>query len=380
MVCRCVLVTALLAATVPPAAANPDRAHGDAQPASSTTGDAGTGDAGTDDREHAAANVSMGRRAAAIGAAIIPGVLVRGAGSWVIGERRAARRLAATGGIGLAALIVGGAPIAATGSSPYTIWPGVPLVVGGTGLFLSSWFADIWVAAGGRRVEPRPLAMPPWSIDAGTTWLHDAYRERALVTAAGHVELGRLGLDGGGTLDAGGASRSGEAGARWRLLGPAASGRAVADGSRLVVRAALRVDRDDDDRVGTTTAETELAARLDLARLDPAVDGSFVELSAGAGLVRTAYPMDRHDLDAVLLAGFAWGAYLGDRGELRLFYDHRRDGLAGGLAASHAAGFLGSFGASTELRIMGPWAVRGQLQIGNAWVTTLGLRYRGDPR
>src|SRR5204863_79173 len=79
-------------------------------------------------------------------------------------DGRAARRLAATGGIGLAALIAGGAPIAASGSSPYTIWPGVPLVVGGTGLVLSSWFADIWVAAGGRRVEPRPLAMPPWSI------------------------------------------------------------------------------------------------------------------------------------------------------------------------------------------------------------------------
>ncbi|HSS00113.1 MAG TPA: hypothetical protein VLM79_23815 [Kofleriaceae bacterium] len=351
---RHALATVLIAATVGPATASPNSVDPEEPP-----------------------DVSAGRRAAAIGAAIVPGVLVRGAGSWVVGERRAARRLAATGGIGLAALIAGGAPIVATGSSPYTIWSGVPLVVGGTGLFLSSWFADIWVAAGGRRVEPRPLALPPWSIDAGTTWLHDAYRERALLTAAGHVELGRLGLDGGGTLDAGGASRAGEAGARWRLLGPAASGRAVADGSRLVVRAALRLDRDDDDRVGTATAETELAGRLDLGRLDPAVDGSFVELSVGAGLVRTAYPMDRHDLDAILLAGFAWGAYLGDRGELRLFYDHRRDGLAGGLAASHAAGFLGSFGASSELRITGPWAVRGQLQIGNAWVTTLGLRYRG---
>jgi hypothetical protein len=370
MLRRHALAAALIAATVAPAAASPNGGPRD---------DHATGDAGGDDRDHAAPSVSAGRRAAAIAAAIVPGVLVRGAGSWVVGERRAARRLAATGGVGLAALIVGGAPIAATGSNPYTIWPGVPLVVGGTGLFLSSWLADIWVAAGGRRVEPRPLAMPPWSLDAGTTWLHDAYRERALLTAAGHVELGRLGLDGGGTLDAGGASRSGEAGVRWRLRGPAASGHTVADGSRLVVRAALRLDRDDDDRVGTATAETELAGRLDLGRLDPAVDGSFVELSVGAGVVRTAYPMDRHDLDAILLAGFAWGAYLGDRGELRLFYDHRRDGLAGGLAASHAAGFLGSFGASSELRITGPWAVRGQLQVGNAWVTTLGLRYRGGP-
>lgn len=333
--------------------------------------------AGADDRERPEPPVTAGRRAAAVAVAIVPGVLLRGAGSWVAGERRAAKRLAATGALGLAALVVGGAPIAATGSSPYTIWSGVPLVVGGTGLVLSSWLSDIWVAAGGRRIVPQPRAAPPWSVDLATTWLHDAYRERALAVAAGHVELGRLGLDGGGYVDAGGASRSGYAGARWRLLGPAASGLALADGSRLVVRAAVRSDRDDDDRVGTTTAETELAGRFDLARLDRAVEGSFVELSIGAGIMRTAYPMDRHDLDAILLAGFAWGAYLGDRGEVRLFYDHRRDGLAGGLAASRAAGFLGSFGASSEVRVTGPWAVCAQVQVGNAWVSTLGLRYLG---
>jgi hypothetical protein len=335
------------------------------------------GAAGTDAREPPVPSVSAGRRAAAVAVAIVPGVLLRGAGSWIVGERRAAKRLAATGALGLAALVAGGAPIAATGSSPYTIWSGVPLVVGGTGLLVSSWMADIWVAAGGRRGVPRPRAAPPWSVDLATTWLHDAYRERALAGAAGHVDLGRLGLDGSGYLDAGGASRSGQVGARWRLLGPDASGLAIADGSRLVVRAAVRRDRDDDDRVGTTTAETELAGRLDLARLDPAALGSFLELSLGAGIVRTAYPMDRHDLDAILLAGFAWGAYLGDRGEVRLFYDHRRDGLAGGLAASRAAGFLGSVGASVELRVTGPWAACGQVQVGNAWVSTLGLRYLG---
>jgi hypothetical protein len=321
--------------------------------------------------------VSARRRAAAIAVAIFPGVIVRGAGSWIAGERRAAKRLAATGVLGLAGMVAGGAPIAATGSSPYTIWTGVPLIVSGTGLAVSSWLADIWVAAGANRLATSPRALPPWSIDIATTWQHDAYRERALLGAAGRLELGRLGLDAGGHLDAAGASRSGEAGARWRLYGPGATGLRVADASRLVVRATARLDRDDDDRVTAATAEAELAGRLDLAQLDPAVRGSFLELALGAGLARTTYPMDRHDLDAILLAGFAWGAYLGDRGELRLFYDHRRDGLVGGLAASRAAGFLGSVGAAADVRIHGPWSVRGQLQIGNAWVTTLGLRYLG---
>jgi hypothetical protein len=323
------------------------------------------------------ARISPARRAAAIAVAVFPGVLVRGAGSWVAGEDRAARRLLAIGGIGLGGVVVGGGPIAYSGSSPYTIWEGVPLVVGGTGLFVSSWLADIWTAAGGRDVVSAPLALPPWSIDVTTTWLHDAYRERALLGGAGHVELGRLGLDAGGYLDARGASRMAELAARWRFLGPAPTGRAVADGSRLGVRAALRLERDDDDRVTLAIAEAVAVGRLDLARIDPAIAGSFAELSAGGGIARTTYPRDRHDRDAILLAGFAWGVYLGERGEAQLFYDHRRDGLAGGLAASHAAGFVGSVGASAEVRVVGPWAVRGQLQIGNAWVSTLGVRYLG---
>ena len=333
----------------------------------------GAGGAGA---EHGPA-VSARRRAAAIAAAIFPGAVVHGAGSWVLGNRRAAKRLLATEAIGVAAAAAGGLPIAGSGSSPYTIWPGVPLVVSGVGGFLSSWLADIWVAAGGAELPARPLALPPWSVEVATTWQHDAYRERALLGGQGHVELGRLGLDAGGYVDAGNASRSGGVGARWRVLGPAATGRAVEDGSRVLVHADVRIDRDDDDRVTLATAEAELAGRLDLDRLDPQLRGSFLELSVGGGVNRTTYPLDRHDTAAILLAGFAWGAYLGDRGELAVFYDHRRDGLAGGLAAGHAAGFVGSFGANTELRVTGPWAVRGQLQVGSAWVTTLGVRYLG---
>ena len=362
---------------------NPDPGHDPVAPRASAQAEEATGAgqaavAGAPaERRPGAPAVSAGRRAAAIAVAIFPGVLLRGAGSWVAGAHRAARRLAATGAIGFATLAAGGVPIGVSASNPYTIWPGVPLVVAGTGVFLSSWLADVWVAAGGGALTAWPIALPPWSIDVATTWQHDAYRERALLGAAGHVELGRLGLDASGYVDAGNAWRSGEAGVRWRLLGPPPTGRAVGDGSRVVVRAAARLDRDDGDRVTLAAAEAELSGRLDLDRLDPAIRGSFLALSAGGGFTRTSYPRGRHDNAALLLAGFAWGAYLGDRGEVAVFYDHRRDGLAGGLAASRGAGFVGSFGASAELRVHGPWAVRGALQVGNAWVTTLGVRYLG---
>ncbi|MBC7974195.1 MAG: hypothetical protein H7138_04365, partial [Myxococcales bacterium] len=141
--------------------------------------------------------------------------------------------------------------------------------------------------------------------------------------------------------------------------------------------AVVRQARDDDDRVTVATAEVTVTGRIDLARIDPAITGTFAELTLGAGVTRTAYPQDHQDHDAILLAGFAWGAYLRGRGEATIFYDHRRDGLAGGLAAVRAAGFIGSFGTSADLRLIGPWAIRAQLQIGNAWLTTLGFRYLG---
>jgi hypothetical protein len=87
-----------------------------------------------------------------------------------------------------------------------------------------------------------------------------------------------------------------------------------------------------------------------------------------------------HELHSLLLGRFAWGTYLGDRGELALFYDHRRDSMAGGLAAGRAAGFVGSFGAALELLVSGPWAVRAELEIGTAYVSTVALRYHGGPR
>lgn len=321
------------------------------------------------------ARISTARRVAAIAAAVFPGALLHGAGSWVAGDPATAKRLLLLEAAGLAGAAAGGGPIAYSGSSPYTIWEGVPLVVGGAGVWMQSWLADIYAAAGGSAGAPR--AVPPWSVELATTWLHDAYRERALVGGGGHVELGALGLDATGYVDAHNAARAGELGVRWRLLGAPAGGQVIRDGSRLVVRAALRRERDDDDRVSVTTAEAVALGRLDLAHVDALLAGSFAELGAGAGLQRTGYPHDQHDHDAILLAGFAWGLYLGTRGEARVFYDHRRDGLAGGLAASHAAGFVGSVGAAAEVRITGPWAVRGQLQIGNAWVSTLGVRYLG---
>jgi hypothetical protein len=320
------------------------------------------------------------RRLAAVGAAIFPGVILRGAGSYVLGERRTARRLLLAGTVGLSAGLVGALPVGLTRANPDFVWPAVPLALTGVGIYLGTWLTDIWVAAGGDRVRGGPRGEPPWSLELGTTWLHDAYRERALLGAAAHVELGRLGLGAGGLLDAQGDARDGRVEVRWRIRGAPAATRPLDDGSRLYVRAGGRLRRDDADDVTVTTGELEVVLRGDLRRLHPMIAGTFLELSSGLGLERATYAGGAHDLSSILLGRFAWGAYLGRRGEAMLYYDHRRDDLAGGLYAWRASGFVGSFGASAQLVATGPWAVRGEVQVGSAWVSTLALRYHGGPR
>ena len=329
--------------------------------------------------EPPAREVSRGRRALAVGAAIVPGVVVRGAGSWVVGERRAARRLFGVAAVGAALAVAGGAVVALSGGAPESL-PAVPLLLVGTGLVVPTWFADIWVAAGGARLDGRPRAIAPWSLELGTWWLRDPFRQRGLARAAATVDAGRLGFGAGALVDAQGAASTFDGEARWRFLGAAPTGAPIADGSRLFVRAGLRRHRDAVDDVTLVTGEAELVGRLDLRHLDRALDNTFVEATAGVGVERAAYPNGEHDLSSVMLGRFSGGVYLGARGEATIFYDHRRDSLAGGLAAYRASGFFGSVGGAVDVRVAGPWAVRASLEVGNAWVTAFALRYYGGAR
>jgi hypothetical protein len=321
------------------------------------------------------APITRGRRALAIAAAIVPGVVLRGTGSYLVGERRTARRLFWVGAIGLGALALGGGAVGFTGGHPYTM-PGVPLAVGGTGLFMSSWVADVVVATGARPFGS-PRAPAPWSVEAGTTYARDAHRRRALVRAAGRLVVGRVELGAGGYADTGGDAVEGLAEARVRVTGAPWTGADVADGTRLWLRAGVRYRDDDGDLVEVLTPEVEAAVRVDLPRIDPRLAGMFVEGSTGIGLARVAYPNGATDHDSLLLARFAWGAYLGRRGELAVFYDHRRDLVAGGIAAWRAAGFVGHVGATADVRITGRWAVTGAIELGSAWVGSLSVRFQG---
>ncbi|MEO7096111.1 MAG: hypothetical protein ABI175_22810 [Polyangiales bacterium] len=326
-----------------------------------------------------APTISPARRAAAIALAVVPGIVVHGIGSRVVKERALARRIVTMQAVGMAAMIVGGLPTGISGGNPYTI-PGVPLLTTGTGLFLSSWLTDIWVAAGGPCSRPEPRATAPWAIELGSVYLRDAYRHRLFARAAGRIELGRVSVLADGLQHAGGDAYEAALGAEVRILGAPASGRYVLDTTRLAVRVRGRHRHDDDDMVGVSTGEAEVVVRFDHRRIADQLAGTFTDASAGIGAERASYTPGGHETNSLLLATFAWGMYLRDLGELRLFYDHRRDSLAGGLQAGRAAGFIGSFGVAVDLRAWGPWAARAELEYGSGWVGTLALRFQGGPR
>lgn len=313
-----------------------------------------------------------GASAAALAAAVVPGVVVHGAGAFVAGHRETAKHLLEMEAVGLALVGLGAALIQGSRGSEYTVEPGVPLAIAGAGLILPSWFDDLWLAAGGGRLHGRALAIPAYTLELGTSWQRDAYRHRGLVRAAADVEVGRWGLAAGAYLDSEGASRTGDLDLHYRIAGGGG-----ADGSRLIARAAVRYLGDDADAVTIATLEAELVGRLELQHLDPFLAGTFAEITTGYGVDRVSYTTGAHDYDTLLLGRFAWGMYLGARGEVTVFYDHRRDGLVGGFAAWRAAGFVGSFGAGATVRVAGPWAVRAEAQFGNASLTTLALQYRG---
>lgn len=313
--------------------------------------------------------ISGKRRALAIAAAVVPGFVVRGMGSWLVGEKRAAKRLAA-GAVGGLVLAGGfGALVGISNGSPYTI-PAIPLVLTGTGALLTTWAEDIWIAAGGSSVNAGPIDEGAWSVEVGETWQHSEYRERLLQRASASMWLGRFGAGVAGLVDTNGESWLAFADLKARVYGD----RACRD--CITVRAGGRLQRDRADLVTQLVGEVEVHGRLSLGRFDPAMRASFVELSTGIGANRITYASTVSEWDSLLLGRFAWGAYV-PGGEVTVYYDHRRDGIAGGIDAWRAAGFMGSYGVNADVRIDGPWSLRGEFQLGAAYLSTLALVYRG---
>jgi hypothetical protein len=324
-----------------------------------------------------------------VAAALVPGVLLHGAGHFAAGDRRTARRLFALEGIGLGLFTAGGVPLLVTGASRHYSGPTVAFLVSGIGVFGLSWLADIYGSAAGDSRAGAPPAISPGSlvpleVSAGYGYVYDPrfdYRQFGVVGATAWIGPLRLAPSAWIALDDDNQRLRQEA--SWRVVGRGST-RPTTDGSTIEATVALTHHRYPGERFDVTTGETSLGGRLDMARVGDSLAGSFAEMSLGVGLEVTNYHAARAgaDLGELLFVRFGYGVVVGRpgsfHGEVSLYYDHRRDTFAGGVSpgGGPGSGFAGLFGAGLAVHLGGRWGVRALVEQGAARVAHVALTAR----
>jgi len=324
----------------------------------------------------APAHAGKKRRVLATAASIVPGAIVHGSGHWVAGDRRTARRLAIAEGIGLGLVVLGGLPMRLTGGATETT-PGLVLVIPGGALVLTSWLADIYGAAGGAGLGGRGRTAPPrFELETGALVRAVPQRDaRVAATFGGSAwhENGNLSVS--GWASAASWEIGGEVGAR--LLG-GVPGRRGRDASHLDLVIGGGERRFDDQGLRIASIEVVARGRYDLARFAGTLSGSFASLEAGLihDWIRYRSAGDSIDGKALLDARLGFGIYLGDDAEVELYYDHRRDTLAGSLLLDPGPNaILGHVGGRAEA-YRGRWGLGASVEAGSVWVTRLSLLAR----
>jgi hypothetical protein len=338
--------------------------------------------------DSAGAATSPGRKAMAVGAAIVPGAIVHGPGSWVVGKTATAKKLAVASGAGLVGALLGGALLAITGASRRTTGPLAAMTVMSLGVFSTSMLADLYAVLAPEGGTGEPLRAAPWiEVMVGAAAVSDpVFRHSELVTQRLDVRWASLRTSMQAEHAPESASRRLRLEEALRLHGarPGTADAMPRDGSFVDVEGALTDHAYPRDGFGTTIAEVSLKARLDLARVDAELAGAFVDGLLGGGLMIDRYRAAQgSDANSMLLARFGFGTYLGRptvdgvHGEASVFYDHRRDGFAGGLQPSGiGAGFLGSFGMNARMWLGRSWGIGANAQAGSAWIGGLSLHFR----
>jgi hypothetical protein len=327
------------------------------------------------------------RRGLAAGAAVVPGVLVHGSGQFVLGRPKTGFRLLAWEGAGLGMIAAGGVPIVLTGASRKLVGPAAAVVVLGFGIFVASALADLYGTTGldehGGSAERRPV----WfESEAGYRYIYDPeFRYRGLMTQRMLVRVGPLKIEPSMVSGLDDPVARARIMTGWRFFGPLPRSRPPArDGSLLEVE--LGATRSIFSRYGFDkwTGEVALAGRLDLVRVDPVLGGSFVDGRVGWGREWVRFdpagvPASTSAAD-LLLARIGFGVYLGHapkNGEVRLYYDHRHDDWAAGLAGGGVgSGVLGHFGIEGWFYPDPSFGIKSEAELGSAVLFGLSALYR----
>ncbi len=344
----------------------------------------GTANAGSDqesapDTSPALPPPSVLRLTLATGAAIVPGLLVHGAGTFVSGDRSTGLRLLAWEGAGLGMFLAGGLGLLFTGASRQTVVPFSLLTLSGLGIFSITGLADLYGALAPAFDPGQPMRdLPGWELELGYLGVaRGPFAAGQLGTVAFTVRPGAWRIDGAGELALDAANRRLRLGMARRFWGPTATGSPPEDDGYLEAEMRASVHSFGDDGFAQRTGDLLLRGRRSLARTAARLAGAFAEMGFGVGLESYHFP-EGTDLNSRLIGEVGFGVNVGGggslRGEMMAFYDHRKDGFTGGLPLFGIAGHVGLRGRF----YLGPrWGLGGELASGRATTGRLSLIYTG---
>jgi hypothetical protein len=314
------------------------------------------------------------RKPIAVAAAIVPGLAVHGTGHFVARKPAIGRRLLIAEGVGLGMTVSSLAIIAATGASRRIVTPLAMMTVTGVGLFAVSALADIYGVAAREGGYGTPLVTLPWiETSAGVRGVYDPqFSYGAVVDQAIDVRLSRVRV----RLEA----MQAPAGAFSRtaaLLGVRIL--STPDHSFIDLEGGLSDRAYRGDGFSATTLEGRLASRLNLEHFASTMRGSFAELMLGTAIVSYRYAAGGVTADDLLLVRVGYGVYLGARSEMSLYYDHRRDTIAGGgLFRGIGAGYAGYFGLDARYFFDRQWGIAIDARAGGAYIAGASLIFRAQ--
>jgi hypothetical protein len=333
---------------------------------------------------------TTGERVLATGAVVIPGAVVHGAGHFVAGESKTARRLLIAEGVGLGMILTGGSVLALTGASRYLAGPAAGVALGGFGLFLGSLAADAYgvlnpdADAAGRRARTAAGAESELGYLALAGPRVD---EPGYVLQRVSLRAGNLRVTPSGVFSTRGTSVRYRMEGAYRFLGatPSARGRGTSDHLDLVVAAFHH--REPADYIARSSMELQLDTRYDLGHVGPTLRGAFLDFSIGYAAAHVAYDVNGvvvpGDFDSVLLGRFGFGAIF--RGaahagsEASLYYDHRHDDLVGGLVMRGlGSGAAGRFGFDARWYFTPNFGLSLHGEVGSAWLGGASLLFRQE--
>jgi len=321
--------------------------------------------------------------------AFVPGLAVHGSGQFALGNHDAAYRLLALQGVGAALALAGILPLLLSSASRDGTGPLTALAITGASLTSTSWLADAYCTMVPPELRGAPeLRSPTVEAEIGYRYVHhpSVSYGNVLVNQL-DVRIGGLRLEPSAWLAFNGATATYRLLVGYRYLGPRASPEPTAhSGSFFEIDAAATTHLFPIEGFDLSTAELFPNGRLDLSDLSADLAGAYSELGLGFALehfdfraVSASKLGSENTLD--LLARFGFGFYLGGPvapvGELTLYYDHRHDDFAGGMAQT-LAGFAGHFGADAKLYLTDQLGLRAELQVGGAILGGLSVLVRSQ--